>query len=298
MSGGPASQAANAYAKVSDWMSPLGSVIDEIMRPIVEPLAEMLEFVTGDPEGLLEAAELWKEQAEALREVIADQRRDRAALRHDWAGEAADRFQQELETFERGLEEEADDMENTAFQLEEAAEQCRVAQEMVETVIRELIEWAVISLAAAAAFSVVTAGVSRAAEAAAAAAEGAIASARIAMLVRKLATALQKVAKAMQKLKEISAGPRASVLRPSTWRDPAMLQAYAAKKVVKTVGKTALGAVGLTGDPVGEAGQTAIEQGLIFGADEVDKRINPQNLPPTVELSPEERKRRFDQAFG
>lgn len=295
---GPASEAANAYVKVNDWLSPLGSVIDAIMRPIVEPLAEMLEFVTGDPEGLLEASKLWKAQADALREVIADQRRDRTALQHDWQGEAADRFQQELADFEKGLEEEADDMENTAYQLEEAAEACRVAQELVETVIRELIEWAIISLAAAAAFSVVTAGVSLAAEAAAAAAQGAIASARIAMLVRKLATALKKVADAMKALKAVAAGPRASVLRPSTWRDPALLKAYAANKVVKTVGKTALRGIGLTGDPVGETAQTAIEQGLIFGADEADKRINPQNLPPTVELTPEERKQRFDQAFG
>ncbi|KQV19175.1 MULTISPECIES: WXG100 family type VII secretion target [unclassified Kitasatospora] len=294
----PASEAVNAYVKIDNWLSPLGSVVDAILRPIVEPFAEMLEFVTGDPEGLLDAAKLWKAQAEALREVIADQRRDRAALTNDWQGEAADKLQQELAEYETALEEEADDMENTAYRLEEAAEECRVAQELVETVIRELIEWAIITFAASLAFSVITAGVSLAAEAAAAAAEGTIASARIAMLVRKLASALTKVADAMKAIKAASARPHLSPKKPWTWTKQFDPEALAASMIKKGVGKAALGAIGLTGDPVGETAKTAIQQGLIFGADEADKKINPQNLPPTVELSPEERKQRFDQAFG
>jgi hypothetical protein len=189
-------------------------------------------------------------------------------------------------------------MENTASHLEEAAEQCRVAQDLVETVIRELIEWAIITFAASLAFSVITAGVSLAAEAAAAAAEGAIASARIAMLVRKLATALEKVATAMKAIKAASARPHLSPKKPWTWNKPFDPTALGASMVKKGVGKAALGAVGLTGDPVGETVKTAIQDGLLFGAGEADKRIDPQNLPPTVELSPEERKRRFDQAFG
>ncbi|MER5864733.1 WXG100 family type VII secretion target [Kitasatospora sp. NPDC002040] len=295
---GPASEAVNAYVKIDNWLSPLGSVVDAILRPIVEPFAEMLEFVTGDPEGLEEAAELWKKQAEALREVVADQRRDRAGLANDWQGQAADQLQQELADYETALEEEADDMENTAYHLEEAAAQCRVAQDLVETVIRELIEWAIITFAASVAFSVITAGVSLAAEAAAAAAEGAIASARIANLVRKLATALKKVADAMKALKLASKRPHLNPKKPWTWNKPLDVEAYASKVVVKTVGKTALHGVGLTGDPVGETFKTAVQDGLAFGADEADKRTNPENLPPTVELTPEQRKQRFDQAFG
>ncbi|MFJ8042673.1 WXG100 family type VII secretion target [Kitasatospora sp. NPDC096147] len=295
---GPASEAANAYVKIDNWLSPMGSVVDAIMRPIVEPFAEMLEFVTGDPEGIEAAARLWKEQAEALREVIADQRRDRAALANDWEGEAADRLQRELAEYETALEEEADDMENTAAHLQEAAEQCRIAQDLVETVIRELIEWAIITFAASLAFSVLTAGISLAAEAAAAAAEGAIASARIAMLVRKLATALTKVADAMKAIKLASKRPHLNPKKPWTWNKPFDPTALGASMVKKGVGKAALGAVGFTGDPVGETAKTAIQDGLVLGAGELDDRAGPQHPLPTVELSPEERKRRFDQAFG
>jgi len=294
---GPVSGAVDAYTKINDWMSPMGSLIDEIMRPIVEPLAEPLEFVTGDPEGLTAAAELWRRQAQALREVVADQRRDRANLAYDWQGEAADHYQQELAEYETALEAEADDMDLTADQLEEAAAQCRVAQDLVETVIRELIEWALITLAASLAFSVVTAGISLAAEAAAAAAEGAIATTRIANLVRKLASALKKIEEALKALKAVSKRPHLNPKKPWTWNKPLDVEAYLAKKGTKMIGKAALHGIGLTGDPVGQTVQQAVQSGLGLAADEADKRIagNQHHEP---ELSPEERKRRFDAAFG
>ncbi|WP_405016865.1 WXG100 family type VII secretion target [Kitasatospora sp. NBC_00070] len=288
---GPASQAANAYEKVSNWLSPASSVIDEILRPLVEPMAEWLECVTGDPEGLLAAAEVWKDRAGQVREVIADQRRDRAALQHDWQGEASDRLQAELEEFEKTLEEEADAMEQTAFELEEAAEQCRVAQELVETVIRELIEMLLISLAASLAMSVLTAGISMAAEAAVAAGEAGIASARIAGLVARLATALKR-------LEVLMKAKKASILKPSTFKDPELAQAFVVQKVAKKTIKAGLHGIGLTGDPIGQTAQTAVQEGLKYAADEVDQKIHPQGLPPTVELTPEERRQRFDQAFG
>jgi WXG100 family type VII secretion target len=175
---GPAGAAVDAYGKVNDWMSPLSGLLDELMRPVVEPLAEQLEFVTGDPEGLQDAADLWAKQAGELRDLLADQRRDRADLAHEWSGEAADAFFNELIDLEAEFEAEAADMEGTAELLREAAEECRVVQEMVETVIRELIEWALITLAASAAFAALTAGVSAAAGAAAAAAEGSLAATR------------------------------------------------------------------------------------------------------------------------
>ncbi|MFJ5231788.1 WXG100 family type VII secretion target [Kitasatospora sp. NPDC088391] len=309
---GPVAGAVDAYTKVNDWMSPLGSVIDEIMRPIVEPLAEPLEFVTGDPEGLEEAAALWQRQAERLRDLVADQRRDRAALAGEWQGAAADAFQRELDEYEQALEAEAEDMAATAELLAEAAAESRTAQDLVETVIRELIEWAIITLAASLAFSVITAGVSLAAEAAAAAAEGAIASARIANLVRKLATALKKIADAMKALKAVSKRPHLNPKKPWTWNKPLDIEAYLAKQGVKTVGKAGLHGIGLTGNPVGETLQQAAQSGAGILADEADDRIAGNPGPSTAlrgrtglaqpaqppALDAEERRRRFEDAFG
>lgn len=309
---GPVSGAVDAYTKINNWMSPLGSVIDEIMRPIVEPLAEPLEFVTGDPEGLEEAARLWQRQAEQLRELIADQRRDRAALAGEWEGAAADAFQAELAELEQTLEAEATDMEGTAELLSEAAAESRMAQDLVETVIRELIEWAIITLAASVAFSVITAGVSLAAEAAAAAAEGSIASVRIANLVRKLANALKKIADAMKALKAVSKRPHLNPKKPWTWNKPLDIEAYLAKTGVKTIGKAGLHGIGLTGNPVGQTVQQAVQDGAGILGDEADDRIGGTPGPSTAlreragiaqpaqspELSPEERRRRFEDAFG
>ncbi|MFF2628228.1 WXG100 family type VII secretion target [Kitasatospora griseola] len=309
---GPIAGAVDAYTKINDWMTPLGSVIDEIMRPLVEPLAEPLEFVTGDPEGLEAAAQLWQKQAEQLREVIADQRRDRAALAGEWQGAASEAFQRELAEYEQALEDEAEDMAGTAELLTEAAAEARMAQDLVETIIRELIEWAIITLAASLAFSVITAGISLAAEAAAAAAEGAIASARIANLVRKLAGALKKIADAMKALKAVSKRPHLNPKKPWTWNKPLDVEAYLAKTAVKTVGKAGLHGIGLTGNPAGEALQQITQSGAGILADEADDRISGNRGPSTglrqhtgiaqpaqaPELSPEERRRRFEDAFG
>ncbi|WP_327661246.1 MULTISPECIES: WXG100 family type VII secretion target [unclassified Streptomyces] len=284
---GPAGAAVDAYSKVNDWMSPLSGVLDELMRPLVEPLAEPLEFVTGDPEGLQDAADLWKKQAEELRDLVADQRRDRQDLAHEWSGEAADAFMQQLGELEAEFEAEAADMDGTAELLQEAADECRMIQDLVETVIRELIEWALITLAASVAFAAVTAGISMAAEAAAAAAEGSLAATRIATLVARLARALAKVARAMEKLKETAATSRFSTSKPWTWKfakdlkEPEGLKAFAASRVVKTTGKAVLGAVGLTGDPVGQTVQTGAQDAAGIGADEVDDRLSGDRSPST-----------------
>jgi WXG100 family type VII secretion target len=284
---GPAGAAVDAYSKVNDWMSPLSGLLDELMRPVVEPLAEQLEFVTGDPEGLQSAADLWAKQADELRDLIADQRRDRADLAHEWSGEAADAFMNELVDLETEFEAEAADMEATAELLREAAEECRVVQEMVETIIRELIEWALITLAASAAFAALTAGISAAAGTAAAAAEGALAATRIASLVARLARALQKIADRMKALSVLAKTNRFSTAKPWTWqhvgdlRTPDGLRAFVAHQVVKRTGKAVLGAVGLTGDPVGQTHQEGLEGAAGIGAEEVDDRLAGNRNPST-----------------
>jgi WXG100 family type VII secretion target len=284
---GPAGAAVDAYGKVNDWMSPLSGLLDELMRPIVEPLAEQLECVTGDPEGLQDAADLWAKQAGEIRDLVADQRRDRADLAHEWSGDAADSFMSELVQLEAEFEAEAGDMEATAELLREVAEECRAVQEMVETVIRELIEWALITLAASAAFAALTAGVSAAAGSAAAAAEGALATSRIASLVARLARALQKIAEAMRSLKMLAKTNRFSTAKPWTWKHVGDLKtsdglaAFAAHRVVKHTGKAVLGAVGLTGDPVGQTYQQGLEGAAGIGAGEVDDRLAGSRDPST-----------------
>ncbi|MGW7492196.1 WXG100 family type VII secretion target [Streptomyces sp. NPDC054786] len=278
---GPASTAVGAYNKVNDWMSGMSDIVDEIMRPLVEPLADQLECVTGDPETLKEAAKLWRDKAAELREVVADQRRDRADLAHEWTGESAEAFQHNLAELETAMEAEAHDMDETASVLDQAADQAQMAQEMVEAVIRELIEWALITLAAAVALTVVTAGLSWAAEAAMAATEASIATSRIAGLVYRLAKELKALANILKMLKQAKKLSKVKKWKPWTWKHikeageaEKFAIAYGAKKAHKAIkhgAKGVMGGLGFTGNPVGAAAGVAIGDGVDAAAEKIDE---------------------------
>ena len=51
---------------------------------------------------------------------------------------------------------------------------------------------------------------------------------------------------------------------------------------MKTTGKAALSAVGLTGDPVGQANQEGLQGALDIGADEADDRLAGNRNPSTA----------------
>ncbi|MCL7494074.1 MULTISPECIES: WXG100-like domain-containing protein [Streptomyces] len=280
---GPVSGALGAYNKVNDWMSGFDSAVDSIMRPLVEPLAEHLEAVTGDDEGIQEAAKLWRDQAAELRDLIADQRRDRADLAHEWTGEAAEAFQGHLAELETALEAEAEDMDAVADVLEQAGAQAKMAEQVVETLIRELIEWALIELAVALATSIVTAGISAAAAAAAAVAEASFVSARIARVLAELAKELKAFVNIIKLLKKAKKMSKVKKLKPWTWKhlkDPVEAEKFAkalaakkALKVIKTPMKGAvelgMGGLGFSGDPT-----QAVSPIVQHEADELDDALS------------------------
>ncbi|WP_329147079.1 WXG100 family type VII secretion target [Streptomyces sp. NBC_01456] len=278
---GPASTAVGAYNKVNGWMSGMDDIVDGIMRPLVEPLADQLECVTGDPETLKEAAKLWRDKAADLRDVVADQRRDRADLAHEWTGESAEAFQHHLAELETAMEAEAHDMDETAHVLEQAAEQARMAQELVEAVLRELIEWALITLAAAVALSVVTVGLSLAGEAAMAATEAGVATSRIASLVHRLGSELKTLSNILKMLKQAKKLSKVKKWKPWTWKhlknaDEAekFAIAYGAKKTHKAIkhgAKGVMGGLGFTGNPVGAAAGVAVGDGVDAAAEKIDE---------------------------
>ncbi|MDO0937026.1 hypothetical protein QQY66_36905 [Streptomyces sp. DG2A-72] len=69
----------------------------------------------------------------------------------------------------------------------------------------------------------------------------------------------------MKALKALAKTNRFSTAKPWTWKHVGDLKtadgltAFAAHPTVKTVGKAALGAAGLTGDPVGQTAQEGAE---------------------------------------
>ncbi|WP_030370365.1 WXG100 family type VII secretion target [Streptomyces rimosus] len=280
---GVATGAVSAYNKVNDWMSGFDSAVDTIMRPLVEPLAEHLEAVTGDDEGLQEAAKLWREQAGDLRDLIADQRRDRADLAHEWTGDAADAFQGHLAEMEAALEQEAADMDAVADVLEQAGSRAKLAEQVVETLIRELIEWAIIELAVALATSIITVGASAAAAAATAVAQAGIVSTRIARVLEELATELRAFVNIIKLLKKAKKMSKVKKLKPWTWKhikDPVeaekFLKGIAAKKALKAIKVPMKGAVGLGMGGLGFSGDPSQALGPIVqaGAEKLDHMID------------------------
>ena len=93
----------------------------------------------------------------------------------------------------RDLDEVAERTSDVADLLDQAAIAVREAERIVGDLVRELIEWAAVSLAISAAGAIVTLGASAAAGAAAAAAKAGVVGARIATQLGRLALELRRI---------------------------------------------------------------------------------------------------------
>lgn len=171
----------------------LGAEIAAVMRPLLAPLVEKLEWVTGDDEQVHDTAQRWRVMSEALTQVAHDERAAVARVAGEWEGMAHLAFGEAVDEVVHDLDEIAERAGQVADVLDEAAVAVRRVERLVRDLIRELIEWAALSLAVSAAGAIVTLGASVAAGAAAAAAKAGIAGARIAHHLGQLATELQRI---------------------------------------------------------------------------------------------------------
>lgn len=171
----------------------LGGEIAAVLRPLVAPLLEKWEWVTGDDEQVHETARRWRAMSEAVAQVAHDEQSAAARVVGEWEGLAQQEFDQAVEEVVRDLEEVAVRTGDVADLLDEAAGAVRRAEQIVRDLIRELIEWAAMSLAISAAGAIITLGASAAAGAAAAAAKAGIVGARIAAQLGRLAVELRRI---------------------------------------------------------------------------------------------------------
>jgi uncharacterized protein YukE len=171
----------------------LGDEIGAVLRPLLTPLLEKWEWVTGDDEQVHETARRWRAMSEALIQVAEDQRAASDRVVGGWEGCAHRAFDDAVEQVVRDLKEVSVRTSEVADLLDQAAVAVRAAEQVVGDLVRELIEWAAVSLAVSAAGAVVTLGASAAAGAAAAAAKAGIVGARIATQLGKLAVELRRI---------------------------------------------------------------------------------------------------------
>jgi hypothetical protein len=132
-----------------------------------------------------------------------------------------------------------------------------LAEELVAGIIRELIEWALLTLAVNAALSLVTLGASAVAGAAAAAAEAAVAYSRIASVLTKVAQALARIAQLLKAVKAMKFFSAEGLVFKTI-----LVKGMLLKPVVSA-------GTGLTGSPLEVAGDTLRDAARI-AADEVD----------------------------
>jgi uncharacterized protein YukE len=192
--GGVVDAAGRAEGAWDTYTDPLGKVVDGamdfVLAPYVWPLLELLELAVGDPVELDRHGDSWKAAAAGLREQAAAQRAELELLSAHWHGEAAVAYRRRVAELVDCLERAADEMARTADTLGDTATDLRNVEAMIKDVIRELVQWLLITWAAAHVFAVVTAGASEAAAAVASAAQTGIAVSRTTVLLARLHEAL------------------------------------------------------------------------------------------------------------
>jgi uncharacterized protein YukE len=171
----------------------LGAEIAAVMRPLLAPLVEKWEWVTGDGEQVHETAHRWRSMSDAVTEVADCQRASSDRLVGEWEGWAYLAFDDAVDEVVRDLKEVAVRTREVADLLDQAAVAVREAERIVADLIRGLIEWAAVTLVISAAGAVVTLGASAAAGAAAAAARAGVVGARIASELGRLALELRRI---------------------------------------------------------------------------------------------------------
>lgn len=190
---GTATGALSAWDRISSWMGGLSSVVDAILRPIVQPLADLFDSVTGDADQVRTTAQRWRDLARTLRSLRDHERSVLRGVVPEWSGEASEAFEARITELLKGMEAFAAELDATGEFLEDAAMEVEVAEQLVEDIIRELIEFVVLMILTGLALSWLSAGASVAAAALSSAAKGAVAYARIAAIVAKVAIALQRL---------------------------------------------------------------------------------------------------------
>jgi WXG100 family type VII secretion target len=263
------SSVVSGYQNVRDTtsavMNPLGEAmnngLDWLLTPIVWPLLQVFEQAVGDPDQLDHHAGTWGTTARALRDLAAAQRADLESLTGRWQGAAAEAYAARIRGLIDGLEAAADEMARTGDSLGDSAMDLRNVEEMISTIVRELVEWLVITWLAAQAMAIVTAGASEAAAVAASAAETGIAVTRATRLLAQLHRALEAYKAFMEMLKALG-----TMGKVAAWT---LNKAVGPKHWVKTAIK--LGS-GLDGSIFGETRQAGTDLLIDAAADEWDDR--------------------------
>ncbi|WP_107773858.1 WXG100 family type VII secretion target [Nocardioides sediminis] len=174
-------------------LASLPAEVQAIIRPLVQPLLEQWDALVGDHDAVREAADRWRGVGGHLEDLAHRQRRAVADTEVGWVGLAQLSWTEAGSEVGQGLEGLAERARDVGDCLEQAATAVHETERLVRDLVRELLEWAALTLAVSAVTGLVTLGASTVAGAATAAAEAAVTGSRIAALVRRLAAVLRRI---------------------------------------------------------------------------------------------------------
>jgi uncharacterized protein YukE len=167
--------------------------VQHVVRPLVQPLLEQWDSLVGDHEAVHEAAQRWRAMGRHVDDLGRRQHRTVGDTEQGWAGLAQRSWAGAAGEVGSGLEALADRSRDVGDCLDEAAAAVRETELLVRELVRELVEWAALTLAVSAVTGLVTLGASTLAGAASAAARAAVTGSRIAALVGRLAAVLRRI---------------------------------------------------------------------------------------------------------
>jgi WXG100 family type VII secretion target len=186
----------SAFGQLPGWLqSPL--------RPIFDKFDEGLQWVAGDPDDLLRAGQVYVQLGRQIQQLTEQQRQDRAKLAGAWAGDSYEAFTGKMQQIEQQLTTLSQATTKTQEVLQAAAQACVEGANMIIEIVVALIMWLVSTIVVNAALSVLTFGLSLAAEVAEAVAGALSSLARVLSCIEKVAQVLEKIAQVLKKIAKI-----------------------------------------------------------------------------------------------
>lgn len=183
-----------------------------LSQAVLWPFNELLELVAGEPDDLMQAAQLALTTGEAVRQIAGEQIADRARLRGAWDGDAAEKFHASMEQVEEAIEELAKGLDGTKEVLVDAANAAVDAFNLLVELILEFLLWFLTEVIIAAVAAFLSAGISLAATVVRVLARLATTVGRMVKIVARFAEILTKLVTKLEKVAQLLTKYRKTVM--------------------------------------------------------------------------------------
>ncbi|MFG2054067.1 WXG100 family type VII secretion target [Micromonospora sp. NPDC048930] len=183
-----------------------------LSQAVLWPFNELLELVAGEPDDLMQAAQLALTTGEAVRQIAGEQVADRARLRGAWDGDAAEKFHASMEQVEEAIEELAKGLDGTKEVLVDAANAAVDAFNLLVELILEFLLWFLTEVIIAAVAAFLSAGISLAATVVRVLARLATTVGRMVKIVARFAEILTKLVTKLEKVAQLLTKYRKTVM--------------------------------------------------------------------------------------